>query len=85
MKAPEERSYLAGCLALLLVAGAGTWLVTSNPEAGRRGDRAAALRDACIARGRAEYRESHAGADMARDAAAELVARCFSEARRQTE
>ena len=85
MKAVEERSYVAGCLALLLVAGGGYWLATRDPDAGTRGERAARLREACVERGRAAFRAGHGGADMDRAEAADLVARCFSEARRQTE
>ena len=85
MQAVEQRSFIVGCLALLLIAGGAWWLVTRDTEAGTRGDRAAALREACIERGRAAFRAAHAGADMARAPAADLVTRCFSEARRQTE
>ena len=85
MKAVEERNVMAGCLALLLVAGGGYWLMTRDPGAGERSGRAAALRDACIDRGRAAFRAGHHGADMTPKQAAELVARCFGEARRRTE
>lgn len=80
-----ERSFGAGCAALLLLAGGGYWLATRNPEAGTRGERAAALRNACIERGRAAWRAGHGGAEMPRARAADLVGRCFSEARRLTE
>lgn len=85
MKTARESRAGVGCLALLLVAGGGIWLATRNPDAGTRGDRAAALREACIERGRGAFRAGHAGAEPSRQQAADLVGRCFSEARRRTE
>jgi hypothetical protein len=81
MKAVEDRNYLAGCLALLLVAGGLFWLATRNPDAGERADRAAAIRDECIRAGRAAFRARQPGAGMSRNQAADLVAGCFREAR----
>ena len=84
MKAVEDRNHVAGCLALLLVAGAALWLALRDPEAGGRSDRAAALREECVRAGRAAFRARHPGARMSREQAADLVAGCFSEARRKS-
>ena len=83
MAAAEDRNYAVGCLALLAVAG-GLYYLASDPRAGERGARAAALRDECINRGRADFRARHPAAEMSREQAADLVARCFGEARRNS-
>lgn len=80
MKAVPDRNYLAGCLALLLLAGGALWLVLRDPDAGTRSDRAAALREECVRAGRAAFRARHAGAEMSREQAADVVAGCFREA-----
>jgi hypothetical protein len=79
----EGRNYAVGCLALLAVAG-GLLYLTSDPRAGERREREAALREACIQAGRAEFRARHRGAEMSRAQAGDLVGRCFSEARRNS-
>jgi hypothetical protein len=83
MKAAEDRNIGAGCLALLLLAGGACYLA-SDPQAGGRAERAAALRDACIRDGRAAFRARHPGAGMTREQAGDLVARCFGEAQRNS-
>jgi hypothetical protein len=84
MKAVEDRNYVAGCLALLLVAGGALWLMLRDPEAGERSARAAALREECVSAGRAAFRARHPGTPMSREQAADLVAGCFREARRKS-
>jgi hypothetical protein len=84
MKAVDDQNVLAGCLALLLIAGGLVWLAVRNPDAGARSDRAAAIRDACIHRGRAAFRVRHPGVEMSREQAADLVAGCFSEAQQKS-
>jgi hypothetical protein len=79
--AAKDRNLIVGCLALLLVAGGLVYLM-SDPHAGERREREATLRDACIQEGRAAFRAAHRGAEMDRAQAADLVGRCFSEARR---
>ncbi len=81
MKIVGERHTLAGCLALLLLAGGLFWLAARNPDAGERADRAAAIREECVRNGRAAFRARHARGEMSREQAAELVANCFREAR----
>jgi hypothetical protein len=81
MAAREDRNYTAGCLALLLLAG-GLYYLASDPRAGERRDREAALRDACIQAGREAFRAGNPAAEMSREQAADLVSRCFAEARR---
>ena len=81
MQVVEDRNYLAGCLALLLVAGALFWLATRDPDAGGRAERAAAIRDDCIRAGRASFQARHPGAVMSRRQEADLVSGCFREAR----
>jgi hypothetical protein len=75
MAAVEERNSLVGCLALLLVAG-GLYYLASDPRAGERREREAALREACIRAGRAAFRARSPAAEMTRDQAADLVAGC---------
>jgi hypothetical protein len=66
-----------------VVAG-GLFYLASDPRAGERREREAALREACIEGGRAAFRARHRGAEMSRAQAADLVGRCFSEARRNS-
>jgi hypothetical protein len=79
----EDRNYIVGCLALLLVAG-GLYYLASDPRAGERRDREAALREECIRVGRAAFKARHPAAEMTRAQAGDLVGRCFSEARRDS-
>ncbi len=76
----EERNYLVGCLALLLLAG-GAYYLTRDQHARARQDRVAAIREECISTGRMAYRARHR-AEMGREQAADLVAACFREAQR---
>lgn len=78
-----DRNYTVGCLALLLVAG-GVIYLASDPRAGERREREAALREECIRDGKAGYRARHRSAEMSREEAGNLVGRCFSEARRNS-
>jgi hypothetical protein len=66
-----------------VVAGGGLWLA-SDPRAGERREREAALREQCIQDGRAAFRARHRGAEMNRAQAGDLVGHCFSEARRNS-
>lgn len=81
--AAKDRNYIVGCLALLLVAGGLVYLM-SGPRAGERRDREAALREACIQTGRAAFRTRNRGVEMGPAQAGDLVGRCFSEARRNS-
>ena len=81
MKAVEDRNYLAGCLALLLIAGGLFWLATRDPDADGRAERAVAIRDDCIRAGRASCQARNPGAVMSRGQAADLVSGCFREGR----
>jgi hypothetical protein len=83
MAAIEDRNYAVGCLTLLLVAG-GLYYLASDPRAGERREREAALRDECIRLGRAAFRARHRAAEMTREQANDLVAQCFAEARRNS-
>jgi hypothetical protein len=84
MAAAKDRNYLAGWLALLIVAGAAFYFM-SDPHAGDRRDREGILREQCIAAGRAAHRARNpANPEMNREQAAELVAGCFSAARRDS-
>jgi hypothetical protein len=65
------------------VAG-GVIYLASDPRAGERRDREATLREDCIRDGRAAFRARHRGAEMSREQAGDLVGRCFSEARRNS-
>ncbi|HEV7660371.1 MAG TPA: hypothetical protein VGO55_11050 [Allosphingosinicella sp.] len=80
MRTGWDRNSTVGCLALLVVA-AGALYLASDPRAGERREREAALREQCIRDGRAAYRVRHRGAEMSRAQAADLVGRCFGEAR----
>lgn len=83
MATAQDRNYTVGCLALLLVAG-GLFYLASDPRAGERRDREAALREECIRTGRAAFHARHPAAQMTREQAGDLVGRCFSEARRNS-
>jgi hypothetical protein len=83
MTTAGERNYTVGCLALLIVAGA-MYYLASDPRAGERRDREAALREECIRAGRAAFHARNRGAEMTREQAADLVAGCFAEARRNS-
>lgn len=85
MAADKERNYLAGWLALLLLAG-GAFYLMRDSRAGERRDREAALRERCIETGKAAWRSRDPAApEMSRAQAADLVGRCFGEARRGAE
>ena len=56
----------------------------SDPRAGERRDRELALREECIRAGRAAFRARNPRAEMTREQAGDLVGRCFSEARRDS-
>ena len=83
MRTVQDRNHIVGCLALLLVAGGLYWLA-SDPRAGERREREAALREECIRDGRAAFRARNPRAEMNRAQAADLVGRCFSESRRNS-
>jgi hypothetical protein len=83
MRTGWDRNYTVGCLALAVVA-AGLLYLASDPRAGERREREAALRETCIQDGRAAFRATHRGAEMGRAQAGELVGRCFGEARRNS-
>ena len=85
MKSVQDGNPLAGCLALLLLAGGIWWLASRDPDAGGRADRAATIREACIEAGRAGFRARSPGAEMSRQQAADLVADCFREARSKSD
>ena len=65
-----------------MIVAAGLFYLMSDPRAGERREREAALREDCIRDGRAAFRARHRGAEMSRAQAADLVGHCFSEARR---
>jgi len=81
MTTDEDRNSKVGCLALLVVAG-GLYYLASDPRAGEWRDKVAAVRDECIRTGRAAFEARHPGVAMSREQAADLVGRCFREARR---
>ncbi|HVQ08622.1 MAG TPA: hypothetical protein VMS43_09320 [Allosphingosinicella sp.] len=83
MAAVEDRNYIVGCLALLLMAG-GLYYLASDPRAGERRDRQAALREECIRTGKAAFHARHRATGMTREQAGDLVGRCFSDARRNS-
>jgi hypothetical protein len=83
MKPNVDRSHAVGCLALLLLA-AGLYYLASDPRAHERRDRELALREECIRAGRAAFRARHPTTQMNREQAGDLVGRCFSEARRDS-
>lgn len=78
-----DRNYTVGCLTLLIVAGGALYLA-SDPRAGERRDREVVLREECIRNGRAAFRARNRGVEMSRAQAGDLVGRCFSEARRNS-
>jgi hypothetical protein len=65
------------------VAG-GLFYLASDPRAGERRDREAALREECIRRGRAAFQARNPATEMTRQQAGDLVAACFAEARRNS-
>lgn len=81
MTAVDNRNAIAGCLALLFIGGGAYWLMTRDPDAAGRADRAAAIREECIRAGRAAFRAHGPGVEMSREQAADLVSGCFREAR----